>query len=134
MDGIIAEMRFTGKQKLIRRMRKFGDAGLKTRYLITRARPSRADQRQGPAHRRHMYAHAVALPQRRDQQFARPSRSWPTVVLRCASHDPFELGQDVLAQLRFGVVFAGVQQASPNWRSLLRCGSRFHFRFVGDML
>lgn len=34
MDGIIAEMRFAGKQKLIRRMRKCRDAGLKTRYLI----------------------------------------------------------------------------------------------------
>ncbi len=34
MDGIIPELRFAGKQKLIRRMRKCRDAGLKTRYLI----------------------------------------------------------------------------------------------------
>jgi transposase len=34
MDGIIPELRFADKQKLIRRMRKCRDAGLKTRYLI----------------------------------------------------------------------------------------------------
>jgi transposase len=34
MDGIIPELRFAGKQKLIRRMRKCRDAELKTRYLI----------------------------------------------------------------------------------------------------
>lgn len=34
MEGIIPELRFAGKQKLIRRMRKCRDAKLKTRYLI----------------------------------------------------------------------------------------------------
>lgn len=34
MDGIIPELRFADKQRLIRRMRKCRDAGLKTRYLI----------------------------------------------------------------------------------------------------
>ena len=34
MDGIIPELRFAHKQKLIRRMRKYRDAGLKTRYLV----------------------------------------------------------------------------------------------------
>ena len=34
MDGIIPELRFADKQKLIRRMRKCCHAGLKTRYLI----------------------------------------------------------------------------------------------------
>lgn len=34
MDGIIPELRFAGKQKLVRRMRECRDAGLKTRYLI----------------------------------------------------------------------------------------------------
>jgi transposase len=34
MDGIIPELWFADKQKLIRRMRKCRDAGLKTRYLI----------------------------------------------------------------------------------------------------
>lgn len=34
MDGIIPELRFADKQKLIRRMRKCREAGLKTRYLI----------------------------------------------------------------------------------------------------
>ena len=34
MDGIIPELRFADKAKLIRRMRKCRDAGLKTRYLI----------------------------------------------------------------------------------------------------
>jgi transposase len=34
MDGIIPELRFADKQKLIRRLRKCRDAGLKTRYLI----------------------------------------------------------------------------------------------------
>lgn len=35
MDGIIPELRLADKQKLIRRMRKCRDAGLKTRYLVT---------------------------------------------------------------------------------------------------
>jgi transposase len=34
MDGIIPELRFADKQKLIRRMRACRDAGLKTRYLV----------------------------------------------------------------------------------------------------
>jgi len=34
MDGIIPELRFADKQKLIRRMRKCREAGLKTRYLV----------------------------------------------------------------------------------------------------
>jgi putative transposase len=34
MDGIIPEIRFADKQKLIRRMRNCREAGLKTRYLI----------------------------------------------------------------------------------------------------
>jgi len=34
MDGIIPELRFADQQKLIRRMRKCRDAGLKTRYLV----------------------------------------------------------------------------------------------------
>jgi transposase len=34
MDGIIPELRFAHKQRLIRRMRKCRDAGLKARYLI----------------------------------------------------------------------------------------------------
>ena len=34
MDGIIPELRFADKQKLIRRLRKCRDAGLKTRYLV----------------------------------------------------------------------------------------------------
>lgn len=34
MDGIMPELRFADKQKLIRRMRKCRQAGLKTRYLI----------------------------------------------------------------------------------------------------
>jgi transposase len=34
MDGIIPEMRFADKERLIRRMRKCRDAGLKTRYLV----------------------------------------------------------------------------------------------------
>ncbi len=34
MDGIIPELRFADKQKLLRHMRKCRDAGLKTRYLI----------------------------------------------------------------------------------------------------
>ncbi len=34
MDGIIPELRFADKVRLIRRMRKCRDAGLKTRYLV----------------------------------------------------------------------------------------------------
>lgn len=34
MDGIIPELRFADKQRLIRRMRKCRDAGLKTRYRV----------------------------------------------------------------------------------------------------
>ena len=34
MDGIIPELRFADKQKLLRRLRKCRDAGLKSRYLI----------------------------------------------------------------------------------------------------
>lgn len=34
MDGNIPEMRFADVQKFIRRMRKYRDAGLKTRYLV----------------------------------------------------------------------------------------------------
>ena len=34
MDGIVPELRFADKQKLIRRMRKCRGAGLKTRYLV----------------------------------------------------------------------------------------------------
>lgn len=34
MDGIIPQLRFADKQKLLRRMRKCRDAGRKTRYLI----------------------------------------------------------------------------------------------------
>lgn len=34
MDGIIPHLRFADKQKLLRRLRKCRDAGLKTRYLV----------------------------------------------------------------------------------------------------
>src|SRR5580765_30063 len=77
----------------------------------TWAAASRFDQGQGPTHGTDVDTHASLPDQSLDEQFPRPSRATPAILLRRGPHDLVQSRQKVFIQLGLAVIFPGIPQA-----------------------